>query len=37
VSRHGYGVDAAYALILERARDTGSSTYEVAARVVEEG
>ena len=35
--RHGYGVDAAYALILERARDAGSSTYEVAARVVEEG
>jgi hypothetical protein len=33
--RHGYGVDAAYALILERARDTGSSTYEVAARVVD--
>ncbi len=37
MSRHGCGVDAAYALILERARDTGTSTYEVAARVVEEG
>ena len=37
MSRHGCGVDAAYALILERARDTGASTYEVAARVVEEG
>jgi ANTAR domain len=36
MSRLGYGVDAAYALILERARDTGSSTYEVAARVVDE-
>jgi hypothetical protein len=35
MSRHGYGVDAAYALILERARDTGTSTYEVAARVVD--
>ena len=35
MSRHGYGADAAYALILERARDTGSSTYEVAARVVD--
>ena len=33
--RHGYGVDAAYALILERARDPGTSTYEVAARVVD--
>ncbi len=36
MSRLGLGVDAAYALILERARDTGTSTYEVAARVVEE-
>jgi hypothetical protein len=37
MSRYGCGVDAAYALILERAHDTGASTYEVAARVVEEG
>ena len=37
MSRRGCGVDAAYALILERARDTGTSTYEVAARLVEEG
>ncbi|MDT7741500.1 MAG: hypothetical protein QOE59_578 [Actinomycetota bacterium] len=37
MTRHACGVDAAYALILERARDTGTSTYEVAARVVEEG
>lgn len=37
MTRLGCGVDAAYALILERARDSGSSTYEVAARVVEEG
>jgi ANTAR domain-containing protein len=36
MARHACGVDAAYALILERARDTGTSTYEVAARVVEE-
>jgi hypothetical protein len=35
MSRHGYGVDAAYALILERARASGTSTYEVAARVVD--
>jgi ANTAR domain len=37
MSRHDCGVDAAYATILERARDTGTSTYEVAVRVVEEG
>ena len=37
MSRHDCGVDAAYATILERARDTGASTYEVAVRVVEEG
>jgi hypothetical protein len=37
MSRHGCGVDAAYARILERARDAGTSTYDVAARVVEEG
>ena len=36
MTRHGYGVDAAYALILERARDSGASTYQVAARVVDE-
>ena len=37
MTRLGCGVDAAYALILERARDAGTSTYEVAARVVDEG
>jgi hypothetical protein len=37
MARDGFGVDAAYALILERARDTGASTYEVAARILEEG
>jgi ANTAR domain-containing protein len=34
--RHGCGVDAAYALILERARNTGTPTYEVAAGIVDD-
>lgn len=37
MSRQGCGVDVAYATILERARDTGTSTYDVAVRVVERG
>jgi hypothetical protein len=35
MARLGCGVDAAYALILERAREGGTSTYEVALRVVD--
>ncbi|HEY2195774.1 MAG TPA: ANTAR domain-containing protein [Actinomycetospora sp.] len=34
--RHGCGVDAAYALILDRAREAGTTTYEVAVRVIDE-
>lgn len=34
--RLGCGVDAAYALILDRAREAGTTTYEVAVRVIDE-
>lgn len=35
MARLGCGVDAAYALILERAREGGTSTYDVAVQVVD--
>ncbi|NMO90585.1 ANTAR domain-containing protein [Actinomycetospora sp. TBRC 11914] len=36
MARLGCGVDAAYALILERAREGGTSTYEIAQRVIDD-
>jgi hypothetical protein len=36
MTRYGCGVDAAYALILDRAREAATTTYEVAVRVIDE-
>jgi hypothetical protein len=36
MERYGCGVDAAYALILDRAREAATTTYEVAVRVIDE-
>jgi hypothetical protein len=34
--RHGHGVDTAYATILDRARESGRTTYEVAVQLMDD-